>query len=237
MPEGFAIIPVLDLKAGRVVHARAGERAHYRPIQTPLAATSAPVDVLAGLRSLAPFRRIYIADLDAIEGSGGHGAAVEALAQAYADLEIWLDGGFASLEAALAAGAERIVPVLGSESLAGEAAIAAAVAGAGAAHCVLSLDYRGEDFLGPEALEREPASWPLDVIVMTLARVGTGQGPDLDRLARVKAAAGRRRVWAAGGVRGIEDIEQLAAMGLAGALVATALHDGRLPRAAVAAYV
>jgi len=38
-------------------------------------------------------------------------------------------------------------------------------------------------------------------------------------------------------VRGREDLVLLATMGFAGALVATALHDGRLSREALAAFV
>jgi phosphoribosylformimino-5-aminoimidazole carboxamide ribotide isomerase len=43
-------------------------------------------------------------------------------------------------------------------------------------------------------------------------------------------AAGRR-IYAAGGVRDAADLAALARAGIAGALVATALHDGRLRRA------
>ena len=39
------IIPVVDLERGRVVRARLGRREEYRPIETPLSATSDPVDV------------------------------------------------------------------------------------------------------------------------------------------------------------------------------------------------
>ena len=31
------IVPVIDLKGGAVVRAKAGDRAHYQPIVTPLA--------------------------------------------------------------------------------------------------------------------------------------------------------------------------------------------------------
>jgi HisA/HisF family protein len=236
MPLPFSIVPVLDLKGGSVVHARAGERESYRPIETPLSKSAAPLDVLSGLRTLHPFRRLYIADLDAIEGKGDHGEVVAALLGRFTDLEIWLDAGFAGAEAAAAAAGPRLRPVLGSESLAAHAATANSFTRLAEKSCPLSLDYRGDRFLGPPALEETPALWPADVIVMTLARVGTGQGPDRERLARVKALAGPRRIWAAGGVRGVEDLERLAAMGVAGALVATALHDGRLPRAALAAF-
>ncbi len=63
---------------------------------------------------------------------------------------------------------------------------------------------------------------------MTLERVGLGDGPDFATLAAIKARAGGRELFAAGGVRGAEDLAALARRGVAGALIASALHDGRL---------
>lgn len=233
----FAIVPVLDLKAGHVVHARAGERARYQPIRTPLAAGSEPHAVLDGLLSLAPFRRVYIADLDAIEGRGHHRAVVTELARRYPDVEFWLDGGFADAAEALAACAERVAPVLGSESLADAAALSDAVSRLGRSNCVLSLDYRGERFVGPAVIEASAALWPDHIIAMTLSRVGSGAGPDTARLVALQQSAGARQLFAAGGIRDAGDIARLAAMGVAGALVASALHDGRLTRAALAPFM
>ena len=73
------------------------------------------------------------------------------------------------------------------------------------------------------------------MIVMTLTRVGMDEGPDLDRIAAISARARDRKIFAAGGVRGGEDLVALARCGAAGALVASALHDGRLNRAGIAA--
>ena len=64
------VIPVLDVQDGVVVRAVRGDSANYRPLETPLAATSDPVDVAKGLRALYPFRRLYVADLDGIAGRG-----------------------------------------------------------------------------------------------------------------------------------------------------------------------
>ncbi len=61
------IIPVIDIKNGVVVHARAGDRASYRPIETPLASSAEPLAVIEGLLSLFPFDTLYLADLDGIE--------------------------------------------------------------------------------------------------------------------------------------------------------------------------
>ncbi|HEY9057574.1 MAG TPA: HisA/HisF-related TIM barrel protein, partial [Aurantimonas sp.] len=93
---------------------------------------------------------------------------------------------------------------------------------------ILSLDFKGDAFLGPPEILRDASLWPDQVIVMTLSRVGSGAGPDLDRLGAIVARAEGRAVFAAGGVRGPEDVEALEQAGVAGALVSTALHDGRL---------
>jgi phosphoribosylformimino-5-aminoimidazole carboxamide ribotide isomerase len=233
----FAIVPVLDLKGGQVVHARAGERSRYLPIRSTLAASSEPQAVIDGLLSVAPFRRVYIADLDAIEGRGDHRRLVTELARRYRSLAFWLDGGFAGAAEAAAVLAEGATPVLGSESLRDERALIATVRRLGSGNCVLSLDYRGERFVGPAAIEDQPEFWPDRVIAMTLSRVGSGAGPDMSRLAGLRRVAGARYLFAAGGVRDAEDLERLAAMGIAGALVASALHDGRLTAAALAAFM
>lgn len=94
---------------------------------------------------------------------------------------------------------------------------------------ILSLDFRGDDFLGPPGLLGAPELWPRRVIVMTLARVGAGTGPDLERLAAVIDRAGPDRlIYAAGGVRSEDDLNELRALGAAGALIATALHNGQI---------
>jgi phosphoribosylformimino-5-aminoimidazole carboxamide ribotide isomerase len=69
------------------------------------------------------------------------------------------------------------------------------------------------------------------VIAMTLDRVGSHAGPDLGRLRAIKDLAGRREVYAAGGVRDAADLRALQEASIAGALVATSLHNGRITSA------
>jgi phosphoribosylformimino-5-aminoimidazole carboxamide ribotide isomerase len=218
------IIPVIDIRHGAAVRAVAGRRADYRPLVTPLAATSAPLDVAEGLMSLAAFRTLYIADLDAIEGRGDNRAAVRAIAARFPDLGLWVDAGFRRADDArdwLAI--ERVEAVFGSESLESLAVLETLPARA-----ILSLDFRGDMLLGPEGLLRASALWPPRVIAMTLDRVGAGAGPDIDRLAKLRAVAGDRALIAAGGVRGLEDLAVLREAGAAAVLVASALHEGRV---------
>jgi len=225
---------VIDLKGGVVVHARRGDRARYRPIETPLSPTAAPLDIVGGLMALHPFRRLYIADLDAIGGTGDNRADVVAIKRDFPALDLWVDRGIASAEAARAWLAGGLGPVvLGSESVRDLDTVLAAIA-TGGEGAVLSLDFRGEDFQGPRAILDQPASWPRRVIAMTLAKVGSGEGPDSARLAAIKALAGDRAVYAAGGVRDGGDLQALRRAGIAGALVATALHDGRIDARALA---
>src|SRR5215470_13612252 len=210
----FTIIPVLDLKRGKVVRARAGDRASYRPIVTPLSTTSEAVDVLRGLRSLAPFSTVYIADLDAIAGEGDHNDLLRALPPVAPGIAFWLDGGFGTGAAARAAVSDGVTPVLGSESLASAQELATAGAMFGAREIVLSLDYRGGQFMGPAELEERTDLWPDRIILMTLDRVGTGTGPDFDALTALVQRAKSRRIYAAGGVRDEQDLVRLQAIGV-----------------------
>ncbi len=225
---------MLDLKAGQVVHARRGDRANYRPIETPLSASAEPVAVARGLMALHPFGRLYIADLDAIAGSGDNRDSVAAIHVAFPTLELWVDRGIATPEAARDWTIQALGPVVvGSESSQDLDGLLAILAASGP-DAVLSLDHRGDAFQGPRAILDRPQAWPRRVVTMTLARVGSGAGPDLDKLDVIKSLAGPgRTVYAAGGVRDADDLEALRAHGIAGALVATSLHDGRLDKAAL----
>jgi len=230
MSARLDLVPVLDLMDGQVVRARAGKRDDYRPLQSTLCDSSRPAAVLHGLLALYPFRRIYIADLDAILKRGHHGKVVEALQRSHPELEFWVDGGFSSAAAAQASqAAGRGRPVLGSESL-----TALPEGGAWPAQGVLSLDFRGDDFPGSDTFLQYPERWPAQVIVMTLARVGMEAGPDLARLVQLRQLNPACRFYAAGGVRHAGDLSTLAGAGAAGVLLASALHDGRLSRTELA---
>lgn len=225
------LIPVVDLKGGVVVRAHRGEREAYRPIETPLSSSAMPCDVVSGLLALAPFRTLYVADIDAITGVGTNDVALRDLRIRFPDIALWVDAGEGD-PARIAARAKTGpgTPIVGTESL-GEADVEAALAMDGV---ILSLDHDAAGPRGPEQAHRDARLWPARVIVMTLARVGSGEGPDmaaLDRTARRAQAQGASpALYAAGGVRGPADLEVLARAGIAGALVASALHDGRIDR-------
>lgn len=186
--------------------------------------------VLHALLGLHPFRRVYVADLDAISGRSSthmtalHMATIQEARQSLPDLEFWVDSGVAdaaTLQRVLQAG---LTPVLGTESLR-TTALLDAPAASGA---VLSLDYRNGQFLGPPMLEQDAGAWPARVILMDLGRVGSDSGPDFTRLAELRRRLPDHEIYAAGGVRDTEDLRRLEALRINGVLIATALHEGRL---------
>jgi phosphoribosylformimino-5-aminoimidazole carboxamide ribotide isomerase len=230
------VIPVIDLRAGEVVHARRGERASYRPVQSQLCRGSAPVEVVAGLRAVHPFATLYIADLDAIQGRGDNGASIREIRRRFPALRLWVDNGLADGDACrnwLAQGLGALV--LGSEAQHDHAILQDLSGDDARRDLILSLDYKDDRFLGPPALLSATALWPARLIVMTLSRVGSGGGPDLELLRRWRAEAPAKKIFAAGGVRGGEDLLALADCDVSGVLVATALHERKIGRAEIAA--
>ena len=225
------IIPVIDLMHGRVVHARRGERERYAPVQSVLCASSAPLDVVDALLDFHPFARIYIADIDAIQQRGHHRTTVAQIRARHPQLEIWLDAGIARASELPQWQALDATCIIGSESV-GSVDDYRELRERCGERAVLSLDFAAQGYRGPAALLDDPQSWPERVIAMTLAQVGSDAGPDRERLAQIrKAAAGQ--VYAAGGVRNLNDLRQLEGWGISGALVASALHAGRLTPAEI----
>ncbi|ADE16892.1 histidine biosynthesis protein [Nitrosococcus halophilus Nc 4] len=227
------LLPVLDLLGGVVVHASGGQRDSYRPLVSPLAPDSSPLGVVAGLLQLYPFPHLYIADLDAIMGQGDNSAAIGSIAENYPGLALWVDAGMVSPSAIvqwLALGVAR--PVVGTETLPTLESWQVLQTSPWAERLVLSLDHRRGEFLGPVGLDQQPELWPETVIAMSLDQVGRGEGPDWALLERLKQERPQRgELLAAGGVRGLEDLRRLAAGGVQGVLLASALYEGSLKAA------
>jgi phosphoribosylformimino-5-aminoimidazole carboxamide ribotide isomerase len=221
------LIPAIDIARGRVVHARRGHRDHYQPVHSKLCSSCEPTDVTAALLRLHPFSTLYIADLDAIRGLGDQSSVVAKLREQFPDLDIWIDAGINTLTRyhqwrQLALGST----VLGSESLPDTELLQNNLAAD--ADTLLSLDFEGDRLLGPADLLERPEYWPKRVIVMCLDRVGSDEGPDSERLRQVRRKSPRSDLFAAGGVRELDDLLHLRKLGVAGALLASALHDGRI---------
>jgi phosphoribosylformimino-5-aminoimidazole carboxamide ribotide isomerase len=231
------LIPVIDLMQGQVVRAVRGNRQAYQPVVSRLCGSSDPVTVAGILCDHCATQQLYVADLDALLGRPAQVAVLRDLLRAMPGLELWLDAGFASAQAAdalrqeLGGAASRVVPVFGSESLASRAELTQCFGGAKSGEeGVLSLDRRDGQRLDAAGCWDAPALWPRRVIVMTLERVGAGAGPDLQTLIDVRAKSPSAFLVGAGGIRDENDLAQARDAGAGAWLVASALHDGGLPR-------
>lgn len=225
------VIPVIDLKDGVVVHARQGKRESYLPIHTDLCPSADISEVIGAYLKLYDFQIFYIADLNALEQQGDHRALIHAVAERFSERIFWLDSG---LCAGPAHGnpPENIRTVLGSESLRDDSVNLLETY---AKDFILSLDSVGTRRLGAESLFTTPSHWPNDMIIMTLERVGSGSGPDLERLAAFCKNHPGKNFIAAGGIRNLGDLLELKKIGIHQALVASALHSGAIGRAELAA--
>lgn len=212
------IIPVIDLKNGHVVHARQGQRQHYRRLVSPLAQDSTLEAVLQGFLALYPFSTFYLADLNAITGEGEcHRKLIERVVCQYSQLEFWVDAGWQWADLAREK-PKNYKPVLGTESQ--REAI-----GSNGVDFVLSLDFCQGQSLGDPRFFADARYWPSHVIVMNLNRVGSEKGPDFERLAQLKGEHPQKCLIAAGGVRHLDDLRELQDLGVDKVLLATALHN------------
>ena len=234
------LIGVLDLLDGRAVHARGGRRADYAPVRDVAGSTIAAGDALALARWYvdAGITELYVADLDAIQQRAGQHALIEAVARI--GVPVWLDAGVTTVTGArdaLARGACQVV--VGLETLTTFQVLEEICAEVGGVRVAFSLDLRDgqpvalESLIespdpGPRLAHRAAAAGVGTIIVLDLARVGTGAGLDLPVIARVRRAAPGVGLLAGGGVRDQQDLALLAAAGGDGALVATALQSGAL---------
>lgn len=221
------IIPVLDLMNGQVVHAKHGNRDKYVPIKSVLADSSEPLAVVKALFALYPFKQLYIADINAIQKANNHQKIILEIVKNFPKLEILLDAGFDKQASINACSFHNIKPVLASESL-NSIEQYQALSSAFQHTAILSLDYKDDLFQGSKALLNDASLWPKDVIVMTLNKVGSNTGPDLAKLVSIKKQSQHSNIYAAGGVRGLTDLEALKVLGTKGALVASSLHNGTL---------
>lgn len=231
------VIGVIDLAAGMAVHARGGRREAYTAVATsrgvPIGGD--PVALAAVYRD-AGVAQIYVADLDAIGGGALQHAALRRLAAA--GLPLWVDAAVADPTRAgelLNLGAARVIA--GLETLPSYDALGDVAAATGADRLVLSLDVREGVPLGPLGghattpagiATRAVAAGAGMLIVLDLARVGAGGGANLRLVEQVRAAVPGAPIVAGGGVRDADDLAELARVGCGAALVATALHEGRV---------
>jgi phosphoribosylformimino-5-aminoimidazole carboxamide ribotide isomerase len=244
------IIPVLDLAGGMAVHAQAGDRSRYAPLESGLVPgrVGDPVALLRAFHATLGIHECYVADLDAIQGGAVQRTLIRELAEFHTGFAgaLLVDAGTRLPEGALevlSCGASEVV--VGLETLHAFADLAAIVRVVSSTRVVFSLDLRlGTPILhpamqdaqgpGPDAVhlaQQAASAGVATILLLDLGRVGTGCGVDLGLVELLRRRLPAIRLLAGGGVLTRRDLERMRDAGCDGALVASAIHNGRLSAA------
>jgi phosphoribosylformimino-5-aminoimidazole carboxamide ribotide isomerase len=230
------VIPVLDLLNGVAVHAVRGRRQEYQPLKSVLCDCAEPVEVAAALKKMG-FVEGYVADLDAIMGKGTNSRVIGRIVDE-TGLNLMVDAGVDSLAKAketFRSKASKLI--VGTETLRDLHSVEEALEAFGSEKVVVSLDLRNGEVLSKEgtlqSISAVTAARKLQglgvrqLIALDLARVGSGEGTDL-QLIKTLILEVDMEVYVGGGVRDTQDLKTLQKLGVSGALIATALHTGKI---------
>lgn len=229
--RGFLVVPAVDLLGEEAVRLRQGD------FDRVTVRAGDPVALVARLAETAP-PLIHVVDLDGARSGRLRPQLIARLVEAAGAVPVQASGGIRSVEDALRlldAGAVRVV--VGTAAFASEGALVA-FADALGERLVVAVDARRgrlavsgwERSTGLDAAEAAAgcaAAGVRRLLCTAVERDGTMSGPDLDLLSRVREASGLP-VLAAGGIRGVSDLDDLANLGLEGAVVGRALLEGRI---------
>lgn len=241
------ILPAIDLMAGRVVRGNRGLRACYRPIRSSICSDSTAQAVAAAFRDRFDLQRLYLADLDAIDGKP---PALDVFRELVASgYSLAVDAGLSAADDAVSiaqAGVSTIVA--GLESLKSPMELQKLVRVYSDEHVLFSLDmYNGRLIAASD-------DWPSDspeqtielvirngirqILVLDLSRVGSSLGlGTLSLVNRMRQMHPMLRVYVGGGVRDVCDLDAAADSGADGVVISSALHDGRVTPTDVARWV
>lgn len=230
------VIPVIDVLGDVAVHAVRGKRKDYQPLKSVLCKSVDPMDVAISLKMFG-FSDIYLADLDAITGGKPSFSLFKKIADEVG-LEMMVDAGVANLKRAeqlLDSGVSKVI--IGTETLPDMGFVAEAVESLGSDKVMVSLDLMGHHVISgfepgrlaePLTFLREfMALGVSQIIVLDLEKVGSREGINLTFLQKVLQNI-KAEVIVGGGVRDVKDLVELNYLGVFGALVATALHSGKI---------
>ncbi len=232
------IIPVIDYMRGQVVLAEKGDRAQYQPVYSALCKHSDIHSVLQDLLSFANFNTVYIADLDSIENQQLDYSIWHKVFEAYSSVQFWCDfGKQVSAWNDEMLDAENARPIVGSEVFTDIQDLADTLDKLKHLRPLLSLDYKNGKLLGPQELLSTFTAWPQDIIVLSLNRVGSADGPDIELIRHLQKQLPGYNLYAGGGIKNAKDIKQLQSSGICGTLLAKSLHTQSISAQEIAHFI
>ncbi len=229
----FRIVPVVDVKNGRAVHAIKGQRDAYEPVNCSWCMDGDVIPLVKGYKDIFGLHDLYVADLDAIVARKPNRAIYKEIL-ACVDGEVMVDAGISSIDEFHGIASEGIGSViLGTESIPSMSLLADIIEQSGHA-VIVSLDVKEGAVLSPakelsgtrsqNAFRTIESFGPAAVIFLDMSAVGARTG--INQVAKELAKNARVPLYLGGGVSSASDVRDARAAGFAGVLVATALHAG-----------
>src|SRR6476660_45844 len=230
MSTHLELLPAVDIAGGQAVQLVQGVAGSEKRFGDPIEAA------LRWQRAGAEW--LHLVDLDAAFGHGNN-RELQAEIVGRLDIKVEMSGGMRddeSLEAAMATGCRRVN--IGTAALERPEWCAAAIASYGD-RVAVGLDVRGRTLAARgwteeggdlyDVLARLDAEGCARYVVTDVNKDGMLQGPNLDLLAAVCAVT-ERPVVASGGITELDDLRALQTLlpvGVEGAIIGTALYEGR----------
>jgi phosphoribosylformimino-5-aminoimidazole carboxamide ribotide isomerase len=224
------IIPAVDIMGGKCVRLVQGDPKKLKVyFDNPLEAAKLLEDQGAEL--------VHLIDLDAALGSGQNMNAIEKILKNLR-VKVQIGGGIRSLEKAealLKLGAFRVI--FGTVAIQNPALIEEAVRRYGSTRVAVAIDekegkvtfhgWKDRSEIGYLDLARSFETMEVGTIIFTSTSVdGTLKGPQVEKIVRLLETV-KVPVIASGGIAGLNDLVTLADTGVEGAVVGTALYEGK----------
>ncbi len=248
-----SVIPVMDLMIGQVVWAKGGNRDSYRPLESRLTNSSAPLKVAQAIFSQTGCDWLYVADIDSFAGANPSWSVFQSLTDAGFNLMIdanWLLEQRIDEAIDQLTGSQQVKLIISTETIRSidQFSVFGKLIDAGLTP-IFSLDMKGSEIIasdpqiaGLTPRELVDQAWQAGVrhlIQLDLTTVGQGasdSGP-CDPSARNERLALIRRITlefpeliliSGGGMRHDKDCQQILSAGCQHVLVASAIYDARL---------
>lgn len=211
------LVLAMDFKAGLVVHGMRGDRVNYLPLTWGASPVADPEGFIRHIRP----RSIYIADLDRISGHRSNDEQTllcnSLVSHCYADRGAKGPEDLLHLD--------HFENVIGTETAGND--LTCFKSG------YLSIDIKEGKVIpsGRNPVEYVKSANELSFdgcILLDISGVGTSKGLDHTLLKQMRDAFLGKLLWG-GGVATVEDLELLAHSGFDGAIIATALHNNKIP--------
>jgi len=239
--EKMRIIPVLDILTfegkKHVVKGVRGERNKYFPIlSSKILNDSDPLAMAVTFEQLG-FEELYIADLDLIQGINKNIDYLTLILKE-TDLKIMLDIGISNisdLNQLKSLNLNKII--IGTETLSSLEELSNIIKEHGKNKIILSIDLMNNQLMTRnmelkslsllEFIKKLAEIKVEEIIFLELTQVGAGTGINKDLIEIMKENLPSQLITG-GGVKTIDDLKRMDQLGIDGALVATALHEGTI---------